>query len=409
MRLLHTSDWHLGQNFMSHDRAEEHGQFLSWLIEQIKIHDIDALIIAGDIFDTGTPPNYAEELYFKFLADLSTQCKIHVIIVGGNHDSVSTLHAPKKVLKAINVDVVGCRSQQGFIKNDVVTVKDSCGVVKGFVCCVPFLRERDLRKSVAGESYDDKSRAVIEGTKKHYADIYKAAVSKRKELNKSKLPIVATGHLYASGGVTSDGVRDIYVGNLGQIGADAFDNGFGYVALGHLHKPQVVGGNDTIRYSGSPIPLSFSEAKSNKQVLIVECGDETTITPIVVPEFRKLRVVKGDIVAIEQGIKELDYEDSTIWLEVQYDGETNITNLESRVEEMIVGKPIELFAIKNVRKSELRRTMTGSEFEYLDEMKVEEVFERKLDSAEIAEDDRVELRHALAEIMDTLNQPQEVN
>ena len=408
MKILHTSDWHLGQNFMSHDRRDEHAQFLDWLTLQIKEQAIDVLIIAGDIFDTGTPPNYAEEAYFKFLADVSKDNFIHVIIVGGNHDSVATLHAPKKVLRAINVDVVGCRSSDEHLDNDVITIKDESGNELGFICCVPFLRERDLRKSVAGESYEDKSLAVIEGTKKHYGNIYDTAVKMRDTIGNGELPIIATGHLFAAGGATSEGVRDIYVGNLGQIGADAFNTNYNYVALGHLHKAQKVGGCNTIRYCGSPIPLSFSEANSEKQVLIVDCSSETVITPLIIPEFRKIRVVKGDINEIELGINALDYAEHDIWLEVQYDADENITNLESRVGEFLVDKAVELFAIKNVRKSSQRRTMTSDEFEHLDEMKVEDVFERKLNAAEIADDEREELRHALAEILNSLGKVEEV-
>lgn len=397
MKILHTSDWHLGQNFMSHDRRDEHKLFLQWLIELVKEQDVDALVIAGDIFDTGTPPNYAEEIYFQFLADICHYCQ-HIIVVGGNHDSVSTLHAPKNVLKAIKTDVVGCRSEDP--NDDIVEVHNATGDVIGFICCVPFLRERDLRSSVAGESYEDKSRAVIDGTKKHYGSIYDAAVKKREELGDKSLPIVATGHLYASGCTTSDGVRDIYVGNLGQIGADAFCDGFDYVALGHLHKPQRVGGKDNIRYSGSPIPLSFSEAKTEKQVIVVELADEPVIKTVAVPEFRKLRVVKGDLSAIEQGINDLDFaDDETIWLEVHYDAESNVTNLESKVEALIVDKPVELFAVKNIRRAVRRQLSQDEDIEHLDDMSVLDVFEQKLDADEIADDERDELMHAFNDIL----------
>src|SRR5699024_2044132 len=143
------------------------------------------------------------------------------------------------------------------------------------IAALPYLRDRYVRSTQAGESGADKDANLLAGIRQHYAQVADIAKDKQAELNAQSqrhIPIIATGHLFAAGGATTadDGVRDLYVGNLGQVSADTFDDGFDYVALGHLHVPQKVGGSDTIRYSGSPIAMGFGEAKQTKQVLLVQ-------------------------------------------------------------------------------------------------------------------------------------------
>lgn len=402
MKIVHTSDWHLGQNFMSGDRKEEHKKFLDWLLDVIKREKADVLIIAGDVFDTGTPPNYALKLYYQFLTQVTrTNCS-NVVVVGGNHDSVATLHAPKSLLNILNVHVVG-----GISKNweeEIIVIRDRNNEPLGIVCAVPFLRDRDIRKSTAGESQEEKSQALTNGIKNHYLEIQKLALQKIESLNvKKRLPIVATGHLFAAGGVTSDGVREIHVGNLGQIGTDLFPKTFDYVALGHLHRPQTVAGDERIRYSGSPIPLSFSEAGSEKQILMVDLSETSPkITPIPVPEFRKIVLLRGNKEKLFQKIEalELPEDGENLWLEVQYTGTEYFDDLDQEIRKRVDEKPIELFAIKN--RSPLRKEVLSinEESEFLDDLKVETVFERRLAMENMEEEQREELVHAFHEIMD---------
>ncbi|MBW1897606.1 MAG: exonuclease subunit SbcD, partial [Deltaproteobacteria bacterium] len=269
MKMIHTSDWHLGQNFMFKDRKKEHEKFLEWLVLLIEKESADVLIVAGDIFDTISPPNYALKMYYSFLARVSSTTSCHTVIVGGNHDSVSTLNAPKNILKALNVHVTGGIPVD--INDEVIVIKNSLGEPSGIICAVPFLRDRDIRKSVPGESYQGKSRALLEGIKQHYALVKDAAIEKKAALTEKKIPVVATGHLFAEGGDVKDeeGLREIHVGSLGKVTADTFPKEFDYLALGHLHRPQKVGEYRNIRYSGAPIPLSFSEADNTKQVVCI--------------------------------------------------------------------------------------------------------------------------------------------
>lgn len=276
LTILHTSDWHLGRRLYGRMRYEEFEAFLSWLQETISAQKVDVLIVAGDIFDTMTPSNRAQALYYEFLGKVSKLCCEHIVIVAGNHDSPTFLDAPSKVLKFLNVHVIGTACDD---LNDEVLVLDAIdGTPHCIIAAVPYLRDRDVRGSHAGESMDCKDANVIKGIRAHYDEVASIAKARQQHLSDAHqrhIPIIATGHLFAAGSKTTedDGVRDLYVGSLGQISADMFDDGFDYVALGHLHVPQRVGGCEHIRYSGSPIAMGFGEAKQQKQVLLVEFGE----------------------------------------------------------------------------------------------------------------------------------------
>ncbi|WP_238052925.1 exonuclease SbcCD subunit D C-terminal domain-containing protein [Psychrobacter sp. Ps2] len=275
LTILHTSDWHLGRRLYGRLRYEEFEAFLQWLKDTISAQQVDILIVAGDIFDTMTPSNKAQALYYEFLGKVSRSCCQHVVIVAGNHDSPTFLDAPSNVLKFLNVHVIGTACDD--LEDEVLVLGDDDNNPHCIIAAVPYLRDRDVRSSSAGESADSKDANVIAGICEHYdnvADIAKAKQANLIKTHQRYIPIIATGHLFASGGKTTedDGVRELYVGSLGKISADMFNDGFDYVALGHLHVPQRVGGRESIRYSGSPIAMGFGEAKQQKQVLLVQFG-----------------------------------------------------------------------------------------------------------------------------------------
>lgn len=306
LTILHTSDWHLGRRLYGRMRYEEFEAFLSWLQETISAQKVDVLIVAGDIFDTMTPSNRAQALYYEFLGKVSKLCCEHIVIVAGNHDSPTFLDAPSKVLKFLNVHVIGTACDD---LNDEVLVLDAIdGTPHCIIAAVPYLRDRDVRGSHAGESMDCKDANVIKGIRAHYDEVASIAKARQEHLSNAHqrhIPIIATGHLFAAGSKTTedDGVRDLYVGSLGQISADMFDDGFDYVALGHLHVPQRVGGCEHIRYSGSPIAMGFGEAKQQKQVLLVEFGevekslsDESTILQLSNTTSKVEKVAKKAVI-----------------------------------------------------------------------------------------------------------------
>jgi exonuclease SbcD len=253
MRILHTADWHLGARLVERDRLPEHAVFIDWLIETLRSEKIDALLVSGDVFDAANPPQDAVALYFEFLKRLADLKTVKAVITGGNHDSASHLNAPRELLRRFDVHVFGHAGENNIV--------DLGGAV---VAAVPFLRERDLRQATAGETIAAVHEQVRTGIRAHYAA--QLAACRDLALGRS---VIAMGHLTALGATTSDSERDIHIGNLGAVGADLFE-GFDYTALGHLHRPQKVAGHETIRYSGSPIPLSFSEAADAKSVVIID-------------------------------------------------------------------------------------------------------------------------------------------
>ena len=379
MKILHTSDWHIGQKFMGKSREEEHKAFFSWLYETIQKENIDALIVAGDIFDTGNPPNYALELYYNFLQQLFSIKGLYVIITAGNHDSVSTLKAPKQLLEFMNIHVITTGDES---ENELITIYKEDELV-GVVCAVPFLRDSVVREAISGQTLNEKESSLNNGIKQHYIDVYEEAKKLTKEKN---LPIIATGHLTTVGGRTSEGERDIYIGGTIDIGSDFLGKYFDYVALGHLHINQTVG-VDHVRYSGSPIPLSFSESKQKKKVNIVELKDSTVkVEEIEIPLYKKLLVLKGNCESILKELKSI--EDKTTWIEVHLNDENPIVANQS-IRDYAQDEELIILAIK-IDRTQKRLEAKDLNVISLDELTPSDVFSRRLKVEELEDKEFIE-------------------
>lgn len=289
MKILHTADWHLGYRLHEQSQFEEQALFINWLENYIIDQKIDVLLISGDVFDTGMPSNQSLQMYYNFLVKLkSTSCQ-SVIITGGNHDSPGTLNAPKDILNALSIKVVGKATEH--IEDEVFEI-DVNGE-KVIIGAVPYLRDGDIRRAVAGESFDE----LTEKYKTALINHYQAIAIQCKLINTSQAPVIAMGHLFATGGSVSDSEQNIYVGTLGHIGASDFPTYFDYIALGHLHRPQIIGGNDKVRYSGSPYILSFNEINYVKKVIVltIENNRITKIKDDIIPRFREFYKLQGKI------------------------------------------------------------------------------------------------------------------
>jgi DNA repair protein SbcD/Mre11 len=406
MKLIHTSDWHLGRSLYGRKRYDEFSSFLDWLSKTIQEERIDALLIAGDIFDTSTPSNRAQELYYRFLCRVSTSCCRHVIVIAGNHDSPSFLNAPKELLRALNVHVVGSPTEA--LEDEMVVLhKDE--QPEAIVCAVPYLRDKDIRTVESGETIEDKKGKLIEGLKKHYADVCAVAEQKRSDFEKAGhagIPIVAMGHLFTVGGKTinGDGVRELYVGSLAHVGADVFSSSIDYLALGHLHVPQTVGNTSHIRYSGSPMPMGFGEATQDKKVVLIEFNSTTPcIQEIEVPCFQRLVRIEGSLDDIHAKLEQLKQEESQAWLEIEYTGSDIIVNLREVLDEALAGSAMEIRRIKN--KQVIDRVINAiAEDETLDDLDTGDVFARCLDAFEVPDEDRKELTESYNEIIQSLNE-----
>lgn len=284
-RILHTADWHLGARLIECDRHAEHAAFLAWFLPQVAELRPDLLVIAGDIFDGANPPQEALALYYTFLGELARTVKTRTLILGGNHDSPATLHAPREILRAFDVHVVAAPPDDPAAA--VLPLTDAV------VCAVPYLRERDVRTAQPGQSADEVAGAIREGIGRHYRAIFARAQAVARGR-----PIVGTGHLTATGSIASPSERTIHIGNLGAVDSACFA-GFAYTALGHIHRPQRVGTDDTVRYAGSPIPLSFSEVDLPKEFRVIDIADgQLTQRAVAIPEFRPLRRLTATVATV---------------------------------------------------------------------------------------------------------------
>jgi exonuclease SbcD len=377
MKILHTSDWHLGQSFFTKSRKEEHQGFINWLLQQVTIEQVDAVIIAGDIFDTGTPPSYAREMYNQFVVDMQ-QLNCVLVVLGGNHDSVSTLNESKQILACLNTFVVA--STGISIDEQVFTIPDKQGQPGTILCAVPFIRARDVLQSTAGETGLQKRQALGDAIKQHYQTLYQIALTKKQDSGLD-LPIIATGHLTALGVSQSESVRDIYIGTLDGFAAEGFPAA-DYIALGHIHKPQIVAKSEHIRYCGSPIPLSFDELGTQKQVMLVEFtgAQRTSLQPIDIPIFQPMQVIKGDLSTIETALKLLknnEEADLACWLCLEVESQDYLSDLQQRIQDMTEGLNVEVLQLRRSRKQR-RQLLSQMQSETLAELSPHDVFEKRL-------------------------------
>ncbi|MEZ3416609.1 exonuclease subunit SbcD [Pantoea dispersa] len=403
MRIIHTADWHLGQFFYSKSRAAEHQQFLDWLLAAIVQHQVDALIVAGDLFDTGSPPSYARELFNRFVVALQPSgCQL--IVLAGNHDSVATLNESRELLACLNTRVITSATPGG--EQQVLTLQQRDGTPGALLCAIPYLRPRDILRSQAGQSGRDKQLSLLQAIEQHYQHCYAAAVAQREAMG-SALPIIATGHLTTVGVSKSDSVRDIYIGTLDAFPAQAFPPA-DYIALGHIHRAQRIADSDHIRYSGSPIALSFDELGREKSVFLLEFSTRLeSVTPLVIPSFQPMQMLKGAMAEIEQQLTAFHtYEgDLPVWLDIEITTQEYLSDLQRRIEQLTEALPVEVLLVRRSR-DQRQRSLARLENETLSELKVEEVFARRLALEEQLENEqRAQLTQLFRSTLATLEDP----
>ena len=402
MKLLHTSDWHLGRTlFSKKDRQDEHAAFFDWLLNVIKDNSVDLLIVAGDIFDTVSPGSGAQKMYYDFLFNVRNSGCQNVVIVGGNHDSPSFLNAPKDILAALNVSIIGNACEN--IEDEIIVIKDKEENPVAIVCAAPYLRERDINRFTEGETYSDRSKRIAENIKQHYAKLAEIADSKRKS-NNLNTPVIATGHLSVAGGKTKDddGVRELFFGNIECIGTEIFPRIFDYVALGHYHIPSAI--TETVRYCGSPIPMGFGEASQKKRVYIVDFIDnKPNITSHEIPVFQRLETIAGDKAVLHKRLTELIIMDVSVWVEIIYTGNEVFPDLADWANGVAENTKIDILKIQNKQYLEEVLTLSDS-CQALDELNEFDVFDKLLEKNNIPEEQREELKILYSKIVDELYQ-----
>ncbi|AVS78051.1 exonuclease subunit SbcD [Paracidovorax avenae] len=376
MRLLHTSDWHLGQHFMGKSRQAEHRAFIDWLAAQAADCQADAVLLAGDVFDTSAPPSHARELYHHAVLSLR-EAGTALVVLGGNHDSAAVLGESRALLAELGTRVVPCAAATPA--EQVLVLQRRSGGPGAVLCAVPYLRPRELLLSLPGESAADKRMALQQAIRAHYAALFDMARERSASLG--GLPIVATGHLATVGATGGDAVRDIYVGTLEAFPTDAFPAA-DYIALGHIHQPMKVGGHEHIRYCGSPIPLGFDEAAQRKEVLQVDfdLAGLQSVAPLPVPCFQPMASLRGSLATLPAALTaaaRAGTQETPAWLDVEVAGDDYLPDLQARVAAMADGLPVEVLRVRRARGGAAPALVPIAR-ETLDELAPGDVFERRL-------------------------------
>ena len=309
MKILHTSDWHLGISFEGISRDDDHQFFLNWLILTLKEQQIDVLIIAGDIFDQPQPSAEAQKIYYQFLFQVSAQTNVKkVIVLGGNHDSPTRLDAPSELLKLLDVFVIGgIHSDLSLLSRYLCPILNEKKEIEFVIVAVPFVHEYKLGVRTSFQSEKEIQKCFKEKITELYFNLANEA-----EILAKGAPIIATGHLACVGCESDDAPLEVHmVGTLGGLPKEIFDHRFCYIALGHIHRNYRVE-NSNAYYCGSPIPLSIKESKTPRYIQIVTLNsrntNETQVQKLEIPIFRKIIELKGDMVQISIQIKNLKWD-----------------------------------------------------------------------------------------------------
>ena len=370
---------------------------MSHLLKTIREREVGVLLHAGDVFDNANPPNSALRQYYNFLRDLAKSRCHHSVIIGGNHDSVSTLNAPRNLLSAFNIHVVGGASAQ--LENEILPLKNENNELEAIICAVPFLRERDLQMAESGERASERHERLRDGILAHYQQAAELA---------QQVPIIAMGHLYAAGATSSDSEKDIPIGNLGQVDASRFPEIFDYVALGHLHRPQMVGKREHIRYAGSPIPLSFSESSDEKSVLLLDFqnGKLVDIEKIPIPVHRKLLRWRGSPEQLIDQILQFEKPDNeaTPWIEAVVELLHFQPDVDQNLREAAAGKPLDILKVTTNYNRSVTALGDGPELQDLHELSVTDVFSQRCESANIAEDEKENMQGLFRDLLDWMEE-----
>lgn len=377
MKLIHTADWHLGQTFFEYDRREEHLQFLDWLQGQLRVNNVDVLLIAGDVFDSPNPSAESQRIFYAFLRKITTENpELQVVIIAGNHDSAARLEAPNPVLEEMGVVVRGVikHIDQGEIdfKHLVVPLYEK-GKIGAWCLAVPYLRQGDYPLS---DSY-------AAGVQSMYRQLFQ-------EVDKQTQPVIAMGHLQATGSEVSENDRSerTIIGGLECVSPDSFDRRIVYTALGHLHRAQRVSGRENVRYSGSPIPMSFAEKNNKHGVVLIELQKgEAHISSLVFDPPVKLVSIPREAKLLDEVLETIkDLPEGEIlanspYLEIKVLITEPEPSLRYRIEEALQGKSVRLARITAVTPSKEKteeRMFTYEELKTLQPLEIAlDVFRRK--------------------------------
>ncbi len=399
MKILHTSDWHIGKQLHKYDLSEDLELFFEWLISYIKSENIDVLLVSGDIFDQANPSQAAYKQYYDLLKRLiNLDCKI--ILTGGNHDSPAVLNAPAELLKAFDISVIGGAMEE--LADMFVTVEKNDE--KLVIAAIPFLKDRDIRKSAAGESYATKIEQIKSGLRTYFTNI-----NSHYGLHHQDQVFILMGHLYVQGSELSESERDIQIGNQAGVEANMFGAIPHYVALGHIHKPQVISAEQNIHYCGSPVPLSFSEKEDCKQINVITIQNNAIakVEIVPIPKHRNLVTFEGSLQEVEEKMNSYSEETTlTSLAEIIVNEESESLERRQAYEEFINSQPNANIEIVKSRLNFTNKVRGASEAFAVGtdvaDVTPMQMFEKKLELQSGLENTE-ELKNAFREILQELN------
>lgn len=350
MKILHTADWHLGQLFYEYDRSFEHQQFLNWLLKTIATEEIEVLLVSGDVFDISNPAATSIRMFYSFLQQATRDNPhLQLVITAGNHDSASRLEAPKPLLESSNIHIIGTieKNNDGSINYEklILPLRNKSGEIQTWCLAVPFLRTGDYPVVANAEN------PYTEGV----AALYREAFAFANQHKKAHETIIAMGHLHTQQAEISemDKTERLIMGGVECVAASAFDSEIKYVALGHIHKAQRIGGNNHIRYSGSPLPMSFSERHYKHQVVVFELQSElahlkTIEIPVTIPllQIPSKPAPLDEVLAQLHQLKEKNDDEPAPYLEVQVLLSEPEPGLRHKIETALLGKNVKLARIQ---------------------------------------------------------------
>jgi exonuclease SbcD len=407
MKILHTADWHLGQLFHEYDRTFEHQKFLDWLLETIKTEEIEVLLVSGDVFDVSNPAAASIKMFYTFLKNATQENPdLQVIITAGNHDSASRLEAPKPLLESSKIHIVGTveKNSDGTINYDklIIPLRNKSGEITTWCLAIPFLRMGD---------YPNISNALnpySEGVTALYKDAFEFA-NENKTINQS---IIAMGHLHTHHAEISDmdKTERLIMGGVECISATAFDSEIKYVALGHIHKAQKIGGKEHIRYCGSPLPMSFSERNYKHQVVVFELENEITNLktleiPVTIPLLRiplKAEPLQDVLLKLHQLDDKNNFEIAP-YLEIQVLLEEPEPALRHKIDEVLKFKNVKLARIQPHYPNKNQSSSESISQELLHELQPASVFVKSY-QAKYSSEVPDHLMHLFQQTLNEVNQ-----
>lgn len=364
MKLIHTADWHLGQSFHGQERHAEHRAFLTWLLDTLVEREADALLVAGDIFDVVNPSLRAQELLYDFIVSAHERLPhLDIVLIAGNHDSGNRIELPAPLMRRLRTHALGRVSwlDDGRLDAErlLVPLTDATGETRAWCLALPFLRPAEVTGArVASDDdassdaspKDDAPNDYVAGITRVHRQLIEAARDRRQPGQ----ALVAMSHAHLHGAAVSEASeRPIVIGGEESISAAIFPAEIAYVALGHLHRAQQVG-EARIRYSGSPLPLDFSEVAYPHQVVEVTLDGEALADTQAIPVPRPVamhRIGPGPLEAVLAEVATLEDDpglsrEQWPWLEVRVELDAPIPDLRARVDAALAGKALRLLRLE---------------------------------------------------------------